>query len=388
MKYKSGLNNMASEIMAISLKLNFVIDNWDAWSVKTAPVRGDVRRVEYSAEMAEVGFPSQSRDGGCPPRGQQLKLNKLWPAREQLDLTLTALKNLLGQWGESWKCHHYLHQSIVEASLEADMVIIKGVTRRDEMWSVIREIEPLSQTAQLILTQRGWFLTRNTWLAEKLNEEGRQPASPLQGKKWIGMRNPNCHLEKLHQELNLWHHPKKASGSRWSIRILTLGQLLGILGTAQWLQLGKMNPLTALKNSLGQWGESWKCHHWASLWCWMERWWRSVYVRWQECHETQDPVAASTPVQTCEEEDKVVSLLKSPLGKKPCFRESIAKLLLKTAPTCLEPNYNDAEFIGFTWPSLVNIIPWIKYEAEKICWSQVSGKSSSASGKSNIFDTS
>ena len=47
-----------------------------------------MRRVEYSAEMAEVGFPSQSRDGGCPPRGQQLELNKLWPTKEQLDLRL------------------------------------------------------------------------------------------------------------------------------------------------------------------------------------------------------------------------------------------------------------------------------------------------------------
>ena len=37
--------------------------------VKTAPVRGDVRRVEYSVEMAEIGFPSQSRDGGCPLKG-------------------------------------------------------------------------------------------------------------------------------------------------------------------------------------------------------------------------------------------------------------------------------------------------------------------------------
>ena len=37
--------------------------------VKTAPVQGDVRRVEYSVEMAEVGFPSQSKDGGCPLRG-------------------------------------------------------------------------------------------------------------------------------------------------------------------------------------------------------------------------------------------------------------------------------------------------------------------------------
>ena len=30
--------------------------------IKVAPVRGDLRRVEYSAEMAEVGFPSQNGD--------------------------------------------------------------------------------------------------------------------------------------------------------------------------------------------------------------------------------------------------------------------------------------------------------------------------------------
>ena len=29
---------------------------------KAAPAQGDVRRVEYSAEMAEIGFPAQSRD--------------------------------------------------------------------------------------------------------------------------------------------------------------------------------------------------------------------------------------------------------------------------------------------------------------------------------------
>ena len=79
----------------------------------------------------------------------------------------------------------------------------------------------------------------------------------------------------------------------------------------------------------------------------------------------QTPVAASTSVQTWEE-DKAVSSLKSPLGKKPCFQESITKHLLKTAPTCLEHNYNDAELVGYTWPSLVNVIPWIKYEAQNM----------------------
>ena len=63
---------------------------------------------------------------------------------------------------------------------------------------------------------------------------------------------------------------------------------------------------------------------------------------------------------------KAVSLLESPLGKKPCFQESIAECLSKTAPKCLEPNYNDAELVGYTQPSLVKVIPWIKYEAQNM----------------------
>ena len=37
--------------------------------VETALVQGDVRRIKYNVEMAEVGFSSRSRDQGCPPRG-------------------------------------------------------------------------------------------------------------------------------------------------------------------------------------------------------------------------------------------------------------------------------------------------------------------------------
>ena len=80
----------------------------------------------------------------------------------------------------------------------------------------------------------------------------------------------------------------------------------------------------------------------------------------------QTPAAVSTPVQTWEE-DTVVSSLKSPLGKKPCFRESIAEWLLKAAsPACLEPDYSDAELVKYTQPLLVNIIPWITYEAQNM----------------------
>ena len=80
----------------------------------------------------------------------------------------------------------------------------------------------------------------------------------------------------------------------------------------------------------------------------------------------QTPAAASTPVQTWEEEDKAVSSLESLLGKKPCFRELTVKHLSKTAPTHLKPNYNDAELVGYTRLSLVNVIPWIKYEAQNM----------------------
>ena len=38
-------------------------------AVPAAPAQGDVRKVEYCAEMAVVGFTPQSRDEGCPPRG-------------------------------------------------------------------------------------------------------------------------------------------------------------------------------------------------------------------------------------------------------------------------------------------------------------------------------
>ena len=82
----------ASRKAALSVFTDVGDDEASLMAVKTAPVQGDVRRVEYSVEMAEVGFPSQSGDGGSPLWGQQLELNKLWPAREQLDLRLPPPK--------------------------------------------------------------------------------------------------------------------------------------------------------------------------------------------------------------------------------------------------------------------------------------------------------
>ena len=56
-----------------------------------------MRRVEYSAEMAVVGFSSRSRDQGSSLRGQQLKLNKLRPAGGQSDLRLAPPKHSRSQ---------------------------------------------------------------------------------------------------------------------------------------------------------------------------------------------------------------------------------------------------------------------------------------------------
>ena len=73
-----------------------------------------------------------------------------------------------------------------------------------------------------------------------------------------------------------------------------------------------------------------------------------------------------TPVQTSTE-NKTGSSLESPLEKKPCFHESITVHLMKaTPPLHLEPDYSDAELVGYTQPPLVSVIPWIKYEAQNM----------------------
>ena len=78
----------------------------------------------------------------------------------------------------------------------------------------------------------------------------------------------------------------------------------------------------------------------------------------------QTPAAALTPVQT---ENKTVSSFKSPIRKKPCFWEFILVCLSKAVPPlCLEPDYSNAEFMGYTCPPLVNVIPWIKFEGQNM----------------------
>ena len=108
--------------------------------------------------------------------------------------------------------------------------------------------------------------------------------------------------ETPHQELYLWHHPKKMSGGGWSIRIPALGQSLGIQDMAQWLQLGKMNPSTALKNFVGVMGgvnESVTAEYLSDVE------WRDddplFMFNDENVTKLQTPAATSTPVRTCEE---------------------------------------------------------------------------------------
>ena len=82
--------------------------------------------------MAEVGFPYQSKDQRDSPKEQQHRLDKLRSARGQSD---------------------YLYQSAVKANFETDMEIDKGMTRKDEIWSMSRkkELEQWSPATELIL---------------------------------------------------------------------------------------------------------------------------------------------------------------------------------------------------------------------------------------------
>ena len=78
------------------------------------------------------------------------------------------------------------------------------------------------------------------------------------------------------------------------------------------------------------------------------------------------PAASSTPVPVSTESE----MLSPPEllgGKKPCFRELTTAWLLKSAPLlCLKLDYGNAELVGYTWPPLTSVIPWIKYEAQNM----------------------
>ena len=65
---------VASRKAASSVFADVGEDEESSIAAEAAPVWGDVRRVEYSAEMAEVGFPSQSGDRRDSPKEWQLGL--------------------------------------------------------------------------------------------------------------------------------------------------------------------------------------------------------------------------------------------------------------------------------------------------------------------------
>ena len=37
-----------------------------------------------------------------------------------------------------------------------------------------------------------------------------------------------------------------------------------------------------------------------------------------------------------------------------------------SSPLYLQPDNSDAELVGYTWPHLVSVIPWFKYEAQNM----------------------
>ena len=82
-----------------------------------------------------------------------------------------------------------------------------------------------------------------------------------------------------------------------------------------------------------------------------------IEINYENVTISQMPAAALTPIQASTK-NETLSPLESPMGKRPCFEELTVAYLLKAAsPLCLEPDYRDAELVGYTW---------IKYEAQNM----------------------
>ena len=78
------------------------------------------------------------------------------------------------------------------------------------------------------------------------------------------------------------------------------------------------------------------------------------------------PAAALTPV-CASNESEMLSPPESSGQKKLCIQELTAIQVLRPAPPLsLQPDYSNAELVEYTWPPLVSVIPWIKYEAQNM----------------------
>ena len=89
---------LAASRNTASLVFADVGDDEDSSAVAEAALaQGDVRRVKYSAEMAEIGFPAQSRDQRDSPKEGQQRLDTLKLARGQSDFRLPPPKRSQSQ---------------------------------------------------------------------------------------------------------------------------------------------------------------------------------------------------------------------------------------------------------------------------------------------------
>ena len=92
----------ASQEAASSVLTNEWYDEGKLNVVKVAPVQSDLSRVEYSAEMAEIHFPSQSQDRRDSIRERQHGLDQLSSAKNQFDLRLPQPKCSQSQF-RNWR---------------------------------------------------------------------------------------------------------------------------------------------------------------------------------------------------------------------------------------------------------------------------------------------
>ena len=143
------------------------------------------------------------------------------------------------------------------------------------------------------------------------------------------------------------------------------GSVAGDSGHAQWLQLGKMNPPTALKNSLRQWVESMKVSPLSIFLMLNGEIMTLCLCSMMRMYQTPNTSCCLDPSSDMGRRQGCFLAQITP-WKKALLLTVNCRMLSKTALTCLKPNYNDAKLVRYTQPSLVNVIPWIKYEAQNM----------------------
>ena len=127
--------------------------------------------------MAEVGSSSQSRDRGHSPRGQQLELNKLWPAGGQSDLRLPPPKCSQSQSQSRYGDHRRDDQERRDVECEKGTRTAESNSRADPH---TRKVIPYKEYTAHREAERRVSTTSKSTLGEEENWDEEPPLLPCE----------------------------------------------------------------------------------------------------------------------------------------------------------------------------------------------------------------